>query len=298
MTIQGLEQNGYLINNPIILNITSDALIQRLEVSFLNMSNGKTASLPNIYPDQNNNITLNIQQVIKGLFSEPKHDENYTSLAPLPLPFNSNRISISFSIYYINGTSGRATPIVKNFIRGGNYNDLTNQNITANSILKTTEKIPFWSVYPFAFYSIDGNYTIYKNTAGKTDSIFERQNVRSCNGKYLKFLNSKGGYSYWLFDNFENESSNDHFGIVNNGFNQKDLGSSYENGFKVSAKVPQRFYPIIRDLIFSNEIYEWVNNSWRRIYSDNNKLTESGAKAVYKFELKFKDFTNYNPSLL
>lgn len=303
MTIKGLEQNGYLINNPIILNITSDALIQRLEVSFLNMRNGKTTTLPNLFADQNNNITLNIQQVIKGLFTEPKHIEDYGTLSPVPVPNNSNKILITFKFIFLEGGENSLT-LDKTFIRGGNYTYESNQNLPSNKALMTTLTLPYWSGYPFRYYSLNADYSIIRKRENggmiNEGATIEYLNEKSCNSKYLAFLNSKGGYSYYLFDNFDNESTNDHLGIVNNGFNRKDLGSEYENGFKISAKVPQRFFPIIRDLIFSPEIYEWKKETqtWKRIYSDNNKLTESGAKAVYKFELKFKDFTNYNPSLL
>lgn len=301
MTVQGLESNGYLINNPIIVSVTSTD-IMRLEINFLNEQNGKSVTLPSLYPNPNNQIvTFNIDSVIKGLFTEPNHNDYYLPSPPIIIPESTNRFIISFTAYILGGANESET-ITKTFIRGGKYNDLTNQTIPANSYLKTTERFPVFSGYPFAYYWLSGDYKVEKRrlTGGSSNVPVEHLREKSCNGKYLKFLNSLGGYSYWYFDNYEEESSSSNVGIVNNGFNQKDLGNNYSNGFKVFGKVPQRFYPMMKDLIFSPEILEWQKETqtWKRIYSDGNKWVANGAKNAYKVDYKFSDFNNYNPTLI
>lgn len=303
MTITGLEGNGYLINNPIMISVSGTEQISRMEVLMLNLQNGKSTRLPNLFPEPSNQkVEFRLDKAVKGLFTEPVHNTDYTMFSVQTLTNNTNAISLTFTITYLSGLKD-IKHLIRTFIRGGKYNDLNNQNIPSNSILNVTETLPRFSGYPFAFYVLNNNFKVQKynlQTPLAPDVPVEIIREKSCNGKYLKFLNSLGGYSYWLFDNYEDEDTSSNLGIVNNGFNKKDLGSSYQNSFKVFGKIPERFYPMMRDLILSPEIYEWqkVTQTWKRIYSDGNKWVHNGVKIAYKVEYKFSDFNNYNPSLL
>lgn len=302
MTITGLEGNGYLINNPIIVSVSGSDVL-RLELNILNQQNGKSVTLPNLYPNPSNQlITFNLDDVIKGLFTEPFHNEEYISTTPITLINNSNKFTITFNLVILGGSVETQT-VNKTFIRGGKYNDLRNQKIPSNSFLTPTPITPIFTGYPFSFYYLNSDYKVEKlnQTVGLyPQSPFEYVREKGCNGKYIVFLNHLGGYSYWLFDNFEDEASSSNLGIINNGFDNKDLGNIYDNSFKVFGKIPERFYPLMRDLILSPDIWIWQKEtqSWKRIYSDGNKWVANGAKTAYKVDYKFSDFNNYNPALL
>lgn len=302
MTVTGLESNGYLINNPIIVEVTSLDIV-RLEVSFYNEQNGKSVTLPNLYPEPTNQkVIFSIDKIIKGLFTLPLANEDYLPSTPIILSNNTNKIIITLTAY-INGGATEVTTINKTFIRGGLYNDLTNQRLPSNKAITITDATPVFAGYPFALYYINSDYKVAKVNSGSLSPIqvpIEYIREKSCNGKYLKFLNSKGAYSYWLFDNFEEETNSANLGIVNNGFNRKDLGTTYENSFKVFGKIQDRFYPLMRDLILSPDILEWQKETqtWKKIYSDGNKWVRNGAKTSYKIDYKFSDFNNLTPSLI
>lgn len=303
MTVQGLESNGYLINNPIILQVYSENIV-RLEIIFYNEQNGKSVTIPNLYPEPiNQKVIFSIDKIVKGLFTLPNHNDVYQSTTPIYLPENTNRIIITLTAHIVGGAQEVET-ITKTFIRGGRYNDLTNQSTPSNRIITPTEIMPIFAGYPSSIYWLDQNCKVQKlnQSTGFYPNYSKTEYVRekSCNGKYLAFLNSLGGYSYWLFDNFEEETNSANLGIVNNGFNRKDLGATYENSFKVFGKIQDRFYPLMRDLILSPDIWEWQKETqtWKKIYSDGNKWVRNGAKSSYKIDYKFSDFNNLNPSLI
>lgn len=302
MTVTGLEQNGYLINNPIKV-VVSHPLIYKLEVSILNQSNGKSVTLPNLYSDPTfTKVEFNIEKLIKGLFTEPYPNFDFISSTPLLIPESSNRFSLNFRVTTTEGDTDE-WGAQKTFIRGGKYTDQMNLTLPANSVISPTETLPIFNSYPYAYFTLNSQFKVFKTNA----SSFETPNIqteiireKTCNGKYLMFLNSLGGYSFWLFDNWEVEDSSSSLGIVNNGYNQKDLGQNYNSGFKVVGKIPERFYPLMRDLIFSPDIWVFMKeeNAWKKIYSDGNKWVQNGAKVAYKVEYKFSNFNNYNPSLI
>lgn len=302
MTVAGLENNGYYINNPIVLEIYHPLLL-RVEASILNQSNGKSAALPNLYADlPEYKVKFAIHNVVKGLFDLPAHNEDYTSSSPLIMPSNSNKFSINLRAYTIEGDTDEIG-YQKTFIRGGNYNDESNQWVAANTVISPTPTVPIFPGNPYAFYTLNAQHKVYKiNSSSIVLPNIQTEIIRekSCDGKYMAFLNSKGGYSYWMFDNWEEEHAAASLGVVSNGFNNRDLGQSYSGSFKVIGKIPKRFYALMRDLIFSPDIWLWEKDlqSWKKVYSDGNKWVSNGERIAYKVEYKFSDFNNYNPSLI
>lgn len=303
MTVTGLEQNGYLINNTIKV-VVSHPLIYKLEVSILNQANGKSVTLPNLYSDPTfTKVEFNIEKLIKGLFTEPYPNFDFTSNTPLLIPESSNRFSLNFRVTTTEGDTDEWAA-QKTFIRGGMFNDEMNQRLSSNRFVTPTKIVPIFQGYPFANFWLNNEFKVQKLNQGVIgfypDLPIEYVREKTCNGKYIMFLNSLGGYSFWLFDNWEVEESSSSLGIINNGYNQKDLGQNYNSGFKVVGKIPERFYPLMRDLIFSPDIWVFMKeeNAWKKIYSDGNKWVQNGAKVAYKVEYKFSNFNNYNPRLI
>lgn len=304
LIVNGLSQNNYLINNPIKIEISDNANnMQRLELLLTNQQTGKSIHLPSIYTYANKSELL-INDAIKSIFTEPKNNINYDLVFDTFLTENANKINLKVTAHYFDGSVGQVE-ILRNYIRGHKYTSSNNQRVSNNTMLKVTETLPYWSGYPFAWYYLTSDGLIQKRPINQLlIGQYEMLREKSCSSKYLVFLNSSGGFSSWLFDNYENTYDTNHIGIVNNGFNRKDLGSTLEYGFSVFGKVPKRFYPIIRDLIASPLIFEYTKGSegqldnWRQIYNDNNNTIDNGVKEVYNVDLKFKDFQNVNTSLI
>ena len=79
--------------------------------------------------------------------------------------------------------------------------------------------------------------------------------IKGCNPTYMKFKNSIGGYSYWLFENWTDETSNSDYGVVEKQNNIYDLGNEEQSKITVFSKVPSRYNAMMSDLIVSEEIY-------------------------------------------
>jgi len=64
--------------------------------------------------------------------------------------------------------------------------------------------------------------------------------------------------------------------------------------------VPQRFMPLMKDLIVSPEIYRYEkeNQEWHRLSSDNNRITTNPFEVNTKVKLKFNPYSNYNPAVI
>lgn len=124
---------------------------------------------------------------------------------------------------------------------------------------------------------------------------------------YFKFKNSLGGYSYWLFENWNNEESNQNLGVLKGWDGLKDLGNEIDPAISVTSKIPKRFFPLIQDLIISEEIYIYTPGDgyskqgvsiWEKITSNNNKLSQNLFNENEKVKLKFDRHYRYNPSVL
>lgn len=300
MTITGLSQNGYLINNPILIKISTNQNLRYLDLSLVNLENTLNNANLRYYANQNGEVEVDISVIIKSLFTKPSFSLGnpfQDNLVP-----NSNNFILTFTAQNIEGVE--VETIQKTFIRGGYYNDKTNNSLPSNKAMLITNQLPFWSGYPFRYYKTDTNFKVIEKPSNGgmiNDGVtVEYLREKSCNGKYLAFLNSLGGYSFWLFDNYTEEATNEHLGIVNNAFSRKDLGNEYNNSFRVFGKIPERFYIILKDLITSPEIYEYNKEtlSWKRIYSaSGNKWIDNGQSVAFKVDFRFNDFTNYKPSL-
>lgn len=311
IVISGLQGDGYLIDNPIWVELTNTTTnIRYVIVRIQNLYNGKSLSDCRLYPFSNV-CKFNISPIAKSLFSEPKHNINYNSTSQLEIPTNANKLLIELEFNYENGTT-ETRNIEKTFIRGGEYSNdydlLTNKMIQSGSLLQNALRVPRWNGYPVASYHLTNDKKIVKrnlNYKGIEQHNFELMRAKTCDGAYIKFLNSKGGYSYWLFEDWKNTSENDYFGYTAGMRDITDLGSEAEFEFEAFTKVPSRYLGLMTDLIYSKEIYLYLNNgaqgkgAWKRIVIKSGNKIEQKRKAVaYGITIKFGQVKNYNPALL
>lgn len=314
ITVNGLQGDGYLIDNPIEVElISNNENLYFWEISFENYQNGKIISGIIIYPNQTENSKLNIASVIKGLFTLPKHEGNYIATTEINIPNNSNKVGISINSVFMDGTS-ESTYVEKTFIRGGyygTYDTLTNRMIPTGTILENAEKVPYFPGYPCAVYYLNAEKKVQKKNIFMflySAPEIERMRVKSCGGGHIKFLNSLGGYSYWLFENWKETTENDNLGISNSLNPIIDYGNELDFTYETMSKVPIRYAGLMTDLIASKEIYLWLNNGsfkmggtsqWKRIsIKSSNKIETKRTSKIIDVQIKFGQIKNYNPSLL
>lgn len=291
LTITGLQSNYYLANNPIYITVreTSPWDYAAIKVGSLRVS---------IVTPVEDAVRVDIAPFIKSLMPNVSFN------------VSDNIISAEIRVTVFRRGISVAIPISqetfnKTFIRGGNNRNLPNYNISANQLLKVTDKLPYWSGYD-ARYSrmIQGGSinTISEYPVDHPQNIpnqKERLSVKGCNPKFVKFLNRLGGYSYWLFEVSETTLTNNDLGTINNSY-IADLGYSYNEEIELYSKVPERYMALMEDLIFSPStwLFEKEANQWHRVKLSNNNVKTNRANKAQEFRIKIKPFTNYNPSLI
>lgn len=297
--VYGDSGNNFLINNDIIWQINSAADVVYYEVSFTNITNGNTTGVFRLYTKETSNVKeINLSPIIKSIFSYPEALNTYTDSAPTN---NLNTISISIT----KNDSTNTYTVVRNFIRGGNRTNETNQSLSLtvtadfDTWLQPADKIPAWNGYPIAGYRLNINNAIRKVVQGLLpDGILDYQRVKSCHPLYVKFLNQKGGYSYWLFETEKESESNESLGGYIRNNRVDDLGNIANSNISAWAKVPSAYIGLIKDLIISPEIYIYRDGSFVRTLSGRNTIVEDDNKRAYQVTIKFEMQYRFDPAVV
>lgn len=300
MIATGLESNGYYIDNDIWVNVTSDDNVDYFTVNVINQSTQESTGNMKLYPRPESGIRFNLSPVIKGYFPRQDNDINYTGLGiDVTTNWQPFRITIGQSVSGVITTQN----IDRHFIKGGIETIHSNLHVYVGQKLRNADKFPIWQGYPVAEYSVDSQFRIIKNTDLTTVTNKDFRTVKGCNPVYLKFRNSLGGYSYWLFEGWSEPLSNSSKGIIVNNQSVFDLGSEVDSKLSVYSKVPAQYYGLIQDLIKSSEIYTYdktkdIDEAWERLQSVSNKTELDHYSKVYEVKLNFNRIMNYNSTQL
>ena len=301
MTITGLENNYYLINNSINLLINGFAsTVSYLEIKATNSNTTKVAEI-RIYPISGT-FKIDISHLVKSTFNQPSYPN---------VNLNLNSISLDFKAYFVNNTNSTTT-ITKFFIRGGNHqgiypncirekeNYLLNGDVISNLI---TSKMPCWRCDLEDFSSLITqqspkiNGAVYDLITTDTECF-----DKPCKGIRVIFLNQYGTYSGWYFNNYEVADSTKHvdfiqqFGTAFNGNNFNDLGSKVTTTLTVKDSVPVAYNNLIRQLIISIEVYVIENGFFRKVILNNSKWNFNSRENTYKHSITFDYLEVLNPS--
>jgi hypothetical protein len=277
-----LNLNGYYINNEIWFNITEDIPIVYFKIYLQNLSNGKQSTVFISYVDQNNNSRVNLQPIIKSLFSVPNGTDNNSQLFKINIQ-SSLGTSINFN---------------KTFIRGGIRSNDVNQNTSPNKRLRLSNNIPIWLGFPVTESFLNPDYTISTTPlANITDVDYKR--TKGCNNIYFKFLNQLGGYSYWVFESYGEKETGTNVGSIISGGNELiDLGNISNSDLQVFSKIPKEYKNYAKDFIVSPDVYVWQNAVWKKVFTKNNNIEIDNIKKVYTVNFNLDLKYRFNPSLL
>lgn len=305
--VSGISGSNYLINNDIIMTLNSNVNVDYYELSLTNLTNGNNTGIFRMYTKQTSNeLNINLSPIIKGIFSEPEADNSYSTGSTT---VNLNRITITIQ----KDGSENSYTTTKNFIRGGNRTNDTNQSLaitvtnTFNTWLQPANKIPTWTGYPIAGYRLNSNNTITKVlTSSLPSGILDARRSTGCYPVYVKFLNQKGGYSYWLFESGKEGEQNNHLGSFIRNNKVDDLGSEADSTLQLYSKVHKDYIGLIKDLCVSSEIYVYhaamtkaaKPNQFIRAFLDRNSTLIDENKKAYAVNIKLDFDYRFNPSLL
>src|SRR5690606_33870254 len=131
----------------------------------------------------------------------------------------------------------------------------------------------------------------------------------SCEGAYLKFKNSKGGYSHYLFNTYTVGNSLRSMETLNQAVNSSillnvplsnfyQLGENSNKELTVEARFGKRHFDLLNSLVESDEVWIYqihkilgsdiVVNDWTKLINPGNSISiESGDEAI-DVSLKFE----------
>src|SRR5690606_19872338 len=251
MTVTGLNSDLYYSDNPIYITF-SGINIKTKYIEIFPM--GGDINPLRLYNHGRSEITMDISPMVKLAFPDVSHNTDYTTLTPFIVANNWVKITFVISAVYKSGQVVPSPSLTRTFVKGGKRTYQPNQNTSNNTPLTPSEKIPQWGGYPVDYYYFD---TLKQMTKSNVIPIGlkEIRKIKGCDPLYVKFKNLQGGYSYWLFENWSNDDGNKNLGTIEQRNRLIDLGNTLDPSIEAISKVPKRFFPIIRDLIASNEIY-------------------------------------------
>lgn len=274
--------NGFLTNNEIWFKATADLQVSYFTFIFRNLNNNKISTPFYSYTNSNNEVSINIQSIVKSLMDAPNNTTN-----------NSSKIEIT-----IKTPEGTTLVFNKDFVRGGRRTNDTNQTTPPNQSLRLSQKLPVWAGFPISDYFLNSSYQIIEQNLSQVTNIDYRR-IKGCNNIYLKFLNQKGGYSFWVFESYEEKETASNVGyLVDKNNNLLDLGNESKSDLKVFSKIPREYKDYAKDLIVSPDVYAYQNGGWKKIFLKGNNIEVDNIKKVYSMNINIDLNYRYNPSLL
>lgn len=295
-TVTGLSASRYYTDNPIWVdvNTTGDVIT---DVVNLNIYQNATLVFTAKYYTYNNLVSFDLSEIIKGLLPEPQHPTNATAGTII----TTNSVTLTITLANFNQT--------KTFYRGGLVSNSSNVQVPNNAVLSESEKIPVWSGFPSAKYYINNSNIIFTDILLSTD--IENRRVINCDSVFLRFLNSKGGYSYWLFEEWEIKDKYKQGKIIDRRGKDLDLGNKPEFELSLSTRVEERYLATMRALVQSSEIYVYrLDNliqefnptfqqtyTWTPIYNAGGDVDWNAFDSVYEISFKADLRLKNNPSL-
>ena len=245
------------------------------------------------------------------------------SLYELSCDIHIYGISDRFNVYFKDSGTGQTQEIfseeltASNSSFGGykvlansNYNTLYFTNALGNKIkverisLKQNNddlalsRLPIFKEFPIEI-SLFSNDKVTRRLISdgtnfiKPDVGYDLMN-NPCEGIYLKWHNSKGGYSYYLFDPFHKESlSSKSIGDVREVYswvnNTLMIGQETTRTLKLGAKVDEVYFEMMESLSHSNEVYLYTQNkgekaahlSWLEVQLDKPKFTWDSRNTLF-----------------
>ena len=307
MIISGLSLNRYLVNNPIWVDISNaPETIYLTLIPVHQPTQAQTLIAPYIISTFNGKTSFDLSEIIKSMMNEPQHPIGLLSGDILP----SNATTLTLRFQAVEDPD--EVMLTKTFIRGGDATMGSNLTLPANAVLKESAKIPVWEGFQSAkYYLNENNRIVYTNILENAE--IERMSIVNCNPLFLRFLNTRGGYSFWLFEEWEvTEKSKKTERIIRRG-NPLDLGMEMEYSLETTTRVERKYNNTLSALLKSPEIYAYkIGNllnkrilvesirftEWTRIYNAGGSMSWNSFEEMNEYTFKFDLLFNEKPTLI
>jgi hypothetical protein len=171
---------------------------------------------------------------------------------------------------------------LKNNSNGINYTFTTGYKVPRLFFSDGRTDVSIEDVIPFN----DGfNNVTASSSAGSANFLVEKI-TSSCNGHYLKWMNSFGGWNYWLFNKGNENISTKELGSLNNDFNNLadtispylSLGTESSNSISfIQENITEDEMFILRDLLDSVKVFLFTGTPFTK--AENTDWIEVSLKS-------------------
>lgn len=257
-TVTGLTSDRYLIQNPIwidIKEIPSDVRYMRVTLSPVGFAGDDVNPAPEpvsirLRP-HNQVVYFDLARWVRGMLPSPAHP---TPLVDgMSVPNNVIKVQVKVASVLEDLTTSETRTFTKTFVRGGRWNRKSNLSIAAGTVLKVTDKIPYWPGYPVAKYTLNSAGTIIYNSIVAASLLDKRRPV-GCNPVYMRFLNRDGGYSFWLFESYQLRKKTDKTTAIERRGVLRTTGNEPSYTLELRGRVEREYYQLMRSLAESPEV--------------------------------------------
>lgn len=250
-------------------------------------------------------------------------------------------LSVEYIIYYTNNTQDTNTQyyaFLSAYVNPQDYKKLyTNYpyNLyTSKIMLKPISYLKYWTGYPFDFTWYDGtqsnlefiingvtetyintnrinrvvvsdgetNYFNLQNGYNTVNDFYIEQIANACEGHYLKWLNSFGGWNYWLFNKGNDTLTTKDLGAIFNDYEDVidtispyvAIGKTSENNIVVRQDniTPDDFL-ILNDILESPKVYLFTGLQ-NEIVQSNDWLEVTIKAGAFRVSNSKEKMTNLN----
>lgn len=300
MNVTGLSSNRFLVGNPIPVTFTetfpSTAVIRLTITREVTFTGQASETLPpiDLYPF-GTSLTIDLAPYIKGLLPYPELPSDPVKTYQL--------ISISVG-YFPAGTQTESYNFPsKTFVRGWNEQKRTTAyTLPINEILRDSDLIPVWSGYPTEMYYMDVDSTIRSTPVVPPLEAKQMKLPSSCDPFYVRYLNSKGGYGFWMFDVWRWNSESESKGVIDRRPSPENssLGFDREDTVTAEGRVRREFIQMYRALLYSPHVhvYNKFGQTWTHIEVQEGSYEENSFEDLYEVSIEFKLSLNISPALV
>lgn len=301
MTVIGLNSDNFLSGNPLPITITPDVSFtigDYVNVTIIRLVT-HPGDIETSYPPirlyvQTTGISVDLMPYIKGMMPYP-YIPTTTYQDPVP---NTQNFTIIFSLSSGGGQIFFNKTVIRGFKRTKSNSGLT---VTNGTVLKESDKIPVWEAYPTAKFTLTAS-KIIPSTVLDPEDIRQMKIPIACNPFYVRFLNTLGGYSFWMFNSWEWGTKSKSLGLIEKttDINNVSLGFSEKNEVKVDTRIRRDFYGIIRALDVSPviQVYDKFNMDWLKIELMDSSFEENNYEDMQEFSCTFDMMLNTKPEVL
>ena len=297
MSIKGLENNYYLAFNDIWIIIDGFTKpVSLLEITVMNLTTGVSLPVFKLSPSPVNDFEFNICIPVKYLFPTTDH-VNVNSLQSFKIDFKAK--------FHDTTIAEDNSSVTKYFVRGGRNKASNNQwYLSASQELIIGQWIEWRGItLPGNPKKIQGN-SIVSYTPSSSFKMFTDAH---CDYRILKFLNSIGGYQFFVFEKFQIKNKTKAGKTIPRKTNHLQADnfthSSIENEKNIAFQTltPFEIQDVFTELVNSPEVFLFSpdgpdsmdnESKWERLQVENNESIENNWTRKYENKIEFS-FSNY-----